>query len=181
MPSTLRTSFAFGLLIALLGCATRPHPIGNGRGKLHLMMDRDIAAVLLARCDAGLELTRAIALLKVGDEIAMLANTVRQHEESDRAAVEAWITRQSANPSIVGTMHETEIRTDHSAVIDQLRQTAASELDDHVLRVLISHDNEELEFIGSTPVKDKQLRKIVEEIWRRLTLEVKELSRPLPG
>lgn len=144
------------------------------------MADRDVAQILQAHCDGGIEVTRAIASLKVSADIAAVADSVRRNEERDRAAIASWIASQSGQPSAAGTTHESEIRKEHAAVVEQLRQTVGADLDEHVLRVLVSHHNEELELIGTTPVKDDNLRRIVDGIWRRLSDEVKLLSRRLP-
>jgi uncharacterized protein (DUF305 family) len=145
------------------------------------MVDRDVAEVLLAHCQAGIELTRAIASLKVSSEVAALAASVNRDEESDRAAILAWVATQQAQPSAVATIQGTETRTSHAAIVEQLRTTSPSHLDEHVMRVLLEHHNEELTVMNQTPAKDKSLRTIIEAIWRRLSDEVKTLSLRLPS
>lgn len=130
-----------------------------------------------------MELTRAIASLKVSSEVAGLAAAVNRNEERDRAAILSWVKTQQAEPFAPGKRHAAEAQTSHVAVVEQLRATPASHLDEHVLRVLLEHHNEELTVMNQTPVQDKNLRKIVEAIWRRLSDEVKTMSlrlRPAP-
>lgn len=167
-------------LVAILpGCAKRPH--FHGQVTLHLMADRDFAQILLAHCETGIDLAGAITSLKIDQDIAAIAERMRQNEEGDRAAILSWIANQSAQPSAVGDTHSAETRTSHAAVIQQLRLRNVEQLNEHVLRVLVSHYNEELAVIDRTPVQDKNLRRIVDSIQRRLSKEAKELTRRLPA
>ena len=163
----------------LCGCAARPRL--RGQVTLHLMADRDFAQILLAHCESGIELAGTIASLKVSTDIAALAATMRLNEENDRAAILSWIASQSAQPSAVGNTHGAETRTSHAVAIEQLRSTDVAHLNEHALRVLVSHHNEELTVIRITPVEDRNLRRTVEAIRRRLSDEVEALSRRLPG
>ena len=145
------------------------------------MADRDFAQILLAHCETGIELASTIASLKIDKDIAAIAELMRQNEEGDRTAILSWIANQSAQPSAVGDTHSAETRTSHAAVIQQLRSRNVEQLNEHVLRVLVSHYNEELAVIDRTPVQDKNLRRIVDSIRRRLSKEAKELTRRLPA
>ncbi len=169
---------ACGFAANLLACAKAPHL--HGQVTLRLMADRDFAQILLAHCESGIDLLGTIASLKVDNEIAAIGDVMRRNEEVDRAAILSWIASQSAQPSAVGHTGEADIRSSHAKVIEQLRSRTA-DLNEHALRVLVSHRNEELAEIGKTPVEDKDLRRIVDAIRRRLSTEVKELTRRLPA
>lgn len=169
---------ACGFAAILVGCAKGPHL--HGQVTLRLMADRDFAQILLAHCESGIELLGAIASLDVGKDIAAMTDVMRRAEEGDRAAILAWIASQSAQPSAVGQTGEADIRSSHAKVIEQLRSRNA-DLNEHALRLLVSHRNEELAEVGKTPVKDENLRRIVDAIRRRQSTEVKELTRRLPA
>ena len=162
-----------------VGCAKAPHL--HGQVTLRLMADRDFAQILLAHCESGIELLGAIAPLNIDKDIAATTGVMRRNEEGDRAAILSWIASQSAQPSAVGRIGEGEIKSSHARVIEQLRSRNADDLNGHVLRVLVTHRNEELAEIGKTPVKDRNLRRIVDSIRRRLAAEVKDLTRRLPA
>lgn len=162
----------------LTGCVKRPHL--HGEVTLHLMAERDFAQILLAHCESGIEVTTAIASLSVSKDVATIAESMRRSEEGDRAAILSWIASQSAQSGIVGTTHQADIKASHGVIAEQLRSTDAAHLDEHALRVLVSHHNDELAIIRKTPVEDKNLRKTVESIRRRLSDELKELTRRLP-
>lgn len=180
MGRRLSTSLlACGFAVILVGCAKGPHL--HGQVTLRLMADRDFAQILLAHCESGMELLGAIASLNVDKDIAAITDVMRRNEEGDRAAILSWIASQSAQPSAVGRTGEADIRSSHAKVIEQLRSRNDADLNEHVLRVLVSHRNEELAEIGKTSVEDKNLRRIVDGIRRRLSTEVKELSRRLPA
>ena len=168
-----------GLAAIVLGCAKGPHL--HGQVTLRLMADRDFAQILLAHCESGMDLLRAIASLNIDKEIAAIADVMRVNEEGDRAAILSWIASQSAQPTAVGRIGEADIRSSHAKVTEQLRSRTGAELNEYVLRVLVSHRNEELAEIGKTPVEDRNLRRIVDGIQRRLSTEVKELGRRLPA
>ena len=170
---------ACGLAAIVLGCAKGPHL--HGQVTLRLMADRDFAQILLAHCESGMELLRAIASLNIDKEIAAIAEVMRVNEEGDRAAILSWIASQSAQPTAVGRIGEADIRSSHAKVTEQLRSRTGADLNEYVLRVLVSHRNEELAEIGKTPVEDRNLRRIVDGIRRRLSTEVKELGRRLPA
>ena len=170
---------ACGLAAIVVGCAKGPHL--HGQVTLRLMADRDFAQILLAHCESGIELLRAIASLNVDKEIVAMTDVMRGNEEGDRAVILSWIASQSAQPSAVGRIGEADIRSSHAKVIEQLRSRNGADLNEHVLRVLVSHRNEELTEIGKTPVEDRNLRRIADGIRRRLSTEVKELSRRLPA
>jgi len=145
------------------------------------MADRDFAQLLLAHCEIGIELLGAIASLNVDKDIAATTDVMRRSEDGDRAAILSWIASQSAQASAVGRIGEADIKSSHAKVIEQLRARDVAQLNEYVLRVLVSHRNEELAEIGKTPVEDKNLRRIVDSIRRRLTAEVKDLTRRLPA
>lgn len=170
---------AFSFAVILSGCAKKPHL--HGQVTVRLMADRDFAQILLAHCESGIELLGAIASLSVDENIAATSAVMRRNEEGDRAAILSWIASQSAQPSAVGRIGEADIKSSHARVIEQLRSRTAGDLNQHVLRVLVTHRNEELAEIGKTPVKDKNLRRIVDSITRRLAAEVKDLTRQLPA
>ena len=169
---------ACGSAAILPGCAKAPHV--HGQVTVRLMADRDFAQILMAHCESGIELLGAIASLSVDKDIAATTAVMRRNEEGDRAAILSWIASQSAQPSAVGRIGEADIKSSYAKVIEQLRSRTATGLNEHVLRVLVSHRNEELAEIGKTPVKDKNLRRIVDSIRRRLAGEVKDLTRRLP-
>lgn len=169
---------ACGVATVLVGCARRPHL--HGQITLHLMADRDFAHILLAHFDVGIELANVIASLKVGNDVAALADTFRRNEENDRSALAAWIATQQAQPSAVGKTHVAESQASHATVIEQLRARSSEGLDAHVLRLLVSHHNEGLTFLRQTPVEDDNLQRIVDAVRRRLSNEVKLLSARLP-
>lgn len=171
-------TLAFGLAAIVAGCAKGPHL--HGQVTLRLMADRDFAQILLAHCQSGIELLEAIASLNVDKDIAAMTDVMRRAEEGDRAAILSWIASQSAQPTAVGRLGEADIKSGHAKVIEDLRSRNAADLNNHVLRVLLSHRNEELTEIGKTPVEDKNLRRIVDSIRRRLAAEVKDLTRRLP-
>ena len=170
---------ACGFAAIVLGCAKGPHL--HGQVTLRLMADRDFAQILLAHCESGIELLEAIASLNVDKDIAAMTDVMRRAEENDRAAIHSWIASQSAQPSAVGRIGEADIRSSHAKIIEQLRSRDVVQLNEHVLRLLTSHRNEELAEIGKTPVEDRDLRRIVDTIRRRLSTEVKELTRRLPA
>ena len=182
MPVRRRLSIlllACGFAAILPGCAKRPHL--HGQVTLRLMADRDFAQILLAHCESGIELLGAIASLNVDKDIAATTAVMRRNEESDRAAILSWIASQSAEPSAVGRIGEADIKSSHTKVVEQLRSRSGVDLNQYVLRVLVTHRNEELAEIGKTPVEDRNLRRIVDAIRRRLSTEVKELTRRLPA
>lgn len=160
------------------GCAKPPRL--RGQVTLRLMADRDFAQILLAHCESGIELMETIRSLNVDKDIAAVTEVMRRNEEGDRAAILSWIANQSAQPTAVGRIGETDIKSTHAKVIEQLRSRDSAQLNEHVLRVLVSHRNEELAEIGKTPVEDRNLRRIVDSIRRRLAVEVKDLARRLP-
>lgn len=166
-------------LAVLSGCAKRPHL--HGQVTLHLMADRDFAQILLAHCETGIELTQAIASMNVNKDVALIADAMRRSEESDRAAILSWIASQTAQSGAVGLTHQADIKASHAVIAEQLRSTNTEHLDEHVLRVLVSHHDDELAIIRKTPVKDKTLRKTVESIRRRLSDDLKLLTRWLPS
>lgn len=165
--------------IVLTVCATGPRPYGN-RGKLRLIAAPDFAAILVAHCEAGIELARAVEAMEVGNQIKQLAATLQQGEENDRDAILAWIKKQTSKPSQVGEIGAAEVRAEHVAAVEQLRKTVPAEMANHALRVLLSHVREELQFMNETPVEDEELRTIVNGIWRRLSDQAEDLSRRLP-
>lgn len=175
--STLLVACSFAGILS--GCAKAPHL--HGQVTVRLMADRDFAQILLAHCESGLELLAAIASLNIDKDIASTTDVMRRNEEGDRAAILSWIANQSAQPTAVGRIGEADIKSSHAKVIEQLRSRNAADLNEHVLRLLVSHRNEESAEIGKTPVKDKQLRRIVDSIQRRLAVELKELTRRLPA
>ena len=169
---------ACGVATLLVGCARRPHL--HGQITLRLIADRDFAHILLAHFDAGIELASAIASRQVGNDVAALVGTFRRNEETDRSALAAWIATQQAQPSAAGQTHVAESRSSHATVIEQLRARSAEGLDEHVLRLLVSHHNEGLTFLQQTPVEDDNLQRIVDTVRRRVSNEVKLLSARLP-
>ena len=169
---------ACGLTATLLGCAKRPHL--HGEITVRLMADRDFAEILLSHFDVGIELTGTVVSLNVGKEVAALAGEVRRSEENDRSAITSWIASQQAQLSAYGEKHAAESRASHAKVIEQLRATTGEHADEHVLRVLLSHHNEGLTFLRQTPVEDDNLETIVDAVRRRLSDEVRLLSRRLP-
>lgn len=171
--------FAFSFAAILSGCAKAPHL--HGQVTLRLMADRDFAQILLAHCESGIELLGAIASLNVDKDIAATTDVMRRNEEGDRTAILSWIASQTAQPSAVGRIGEADIKSSHTKVVEQLRSRNAADLNVHVLRLLVSHRNEELAEIGKTPVEDRNLRRIVDSIRRRLAAEVKDLTRRLPA
>jgi hypothetical protein len=158
-------------------CASGPRPLRNARGKLHLMSTRDFAQILLAHCEAGVELGRGIETSEVSPNLKQLGATLRVEEERDRSDVAAWIAKQSTQPSAVGDTHSAGIRAEHLAVVEQLRKASPATLNDYVLRVLDSHYREQLAFLEETPVEDDELQTLVDAIWRRLSVRLKELSQ----
>ena len=174
----LRAPLICTLISVLVGCAAGPHL--HGQVTLRLMADRDFAHILFAHFDAGIELASVIASLKVGNDVAALASTFHRNEETDRSALAAWIATQQSQPSAVGQTHVAESQASHATVIEQLRARSVEGLDEHVLRLLVSHHNEGLTFLRQTPVEDDNLQRIVDAVRRRLSDEVKQLSQRLP-
>ena len=174
-----RAPLVCSLIAVLVGCAAGPHL--HGQVTLRLMADRDFAHILLAHFDAGIELASVIASLKVGNEVAALVGTFRRNEETDRAALAAWVATQQAQPSAVGQTHVAESQASHATVLEQLRARSGEGLDDHVLRLLVSHHNEGLTFIRQTPVQDDDLQRIVDAVRHRLSEQMKLLARRLPS
>ena len=162
--------------IVASGCASGPRPLRNNSGTVHLVTTRDFAEILLTHCESGIRLGQAIESVEVGGDIKRLASTMRADEENDRSAIVAWIAKQSTKPSIIGESHADAIRTEHSAVVEQLLRTAPAALDEYTLRLLEAHVREQLTFLGDTPVEDKQLQSIVDAMWRRLLEQQKDLS-----
>lgn len=175
--STLLLACGFAAILA--ACAKGPHL--HGQVTLRLMADRDFAQILIAHCESGIELLETIASLNIDKDIAAIVDVMRRNEEGDRAAILSWIASQSAQPSAVGRIGEADIKSSHAKVIEQLRSRNGADLNEHVLRVLVSHRNEELAEIGKTPVEDRNLRRIVDAIRRQLSTEVEELTRRLPA
>jgi hypothetical protein len=116
----------------------------------------------------------------VGPDIKQLAQHVRAGEEEDRAAVQAWIQQQTVPLAEMGKIEAAAARREHQAAVEHLLQTVAAEQEDHALRVMLSHQREELALLDETPVEEKALRAIVKSIWQRLTLQVKDLEQQLP-
>ena len=160
------------------GCATRP--VKHNAGRLHLITAQDFAQILLAHCESGIQLSQGIESVDVNPELKRLASAMRVDEETDRPAILAWIAKQSTQPSVVGKIHSDEISSEHSRTVAQLRRTSAAELNRYALRVMETHLQEQLVFLRETPVEDKELRKIVDAIWRRTSLQLKELSQRPP-
>ena len=159
------------------GCATGPRRIENTGGKLHLITARDFAEILLAHCDSGIQLSRGIESAEVSADLKRLASSMRNDEENDRPAIVAWIAKQSTQPSAVGKVHSAEIGSEHSATVEVLRRTSPAELNRYALRVIETHYREQLTFLAETPVEDKELRKIVDAIWERISLQLKLMSQ----
>lgn len=145
------------------------------------MTAQDFAQILLAHCESGIELSQGIESVDVSPALKRLASTLRVDEENDRPALAAWIAKQTTPPSIVGKIHTDEISSEHSATVEQLRRTAGGELNRYAWRVMETHLREQLTFLRETPVEDKELRQIVDAIWRRTSLQLKELSQRPPS
>jgi hypothetical protein len=165
---------ALGCTVIVSGCATRP--VKHNAGKLHLVTAEDFAQILLAHCESGIQLGAGIESLDVSPEVKRLASRLRVDEENDRPTIVAWLAKQSKHPSVVGKIHSDEIGSEHSATVERLRRTSQPELNRYALRVMETHLREQLAFLRETPVEDKELRRIADAIWRRISLQLKELS-----
>ena len=163
----------------VFGCASRP--VKHNSGKVHIITAQDFAQILLAHCESGIQLSQGIESVDVSPELKRLASTLRIDEENDRPAIAAWIAKQAKSPSIVGKIHTDEIASGHSATVEQLRRASGAELNRYAWRVMETHLGEQLTFLRETPVEDKELRKIVDAIWRRTSLQLKELSQRQPS
>lgn len=181
MPTKARVVSAIVLLLSVIavGCATGP--VRHDGGRLHIVTPQDFAQILLARCESGIQLSQGIESVAVSPELKRLASTLRVDEENDRPAIAAWIAKQTKSPSIVGKIHTDEIASGHSATVEQLRRASGAELNGYAWRVMETHLREQLTFLRETPVEDKELRKIVDAIWRRTSLQLKELSQRQPS
>ena len=182
MPIKARVMTAIFVLLSSVvsGCATGPGRFKNNSGRLHLVTAEDFAQILLAHCESGIQLSQAIESLDVSPELKRLASTIGADERSDRPAILAWIAKQTTQPSAVGKIHSDEISSGHSSTVEQLRRTSSAGLNVYARRVLETHLREQIAFLRETPVEDKELRIIVDAIWQRISLQLKELSsRPL--
>jgi uncharacterized protein (DUF305 family) len=144
------------------------------------MFPSDFAEILVAHCDGGIELARAVESMDVGSEIKQLAQRVRAGEEQDRSTVQSWMQTQIVAPSQMAQIESADARKEHQAAVERLLQTVPSEKEDHALRVMLSHHREELALLEETPVEDKALRAVVKSIWQRLSIQVKDLEQRLP-
>lgn len=160
-------------------CAARA--VKHDGSKVHIVTAQDFAQILLAHCESGIQLSRAIETLDVSPELKRLAATLRVDEENDRPAIAVWIAKQTKQSSVVGKIHTDEISSEHSATTEQLRRTAPAELNRYAWRVMETHLREQLAFLRETPVEDQELRKIADAIWQRTLLQLKELSQRPPA
>ena len=183
MPNNVRLCVAIITLVSGIasGCATGPRRIENTGGKLHLVSPQDFAQILLAHCESGIQLSLGIESVDVSRDLKRLASSMRSDEESDRPTIVAWIAKHSAQPSTVAKIHSAEISSEHSATVELLRRTPAAELNGYALRVMETHYREQLAFLAETPVEDKELRKIVDAIWERISLQLKLMSQGAPA
>lgn len=173
---TVQTAIGLIGLLLVSGCASRPHPLAHRPGGLHLMADRDVAEILLAHCETGVELLRAIEISPIQPGTKTLISGARQDEERDVDEIRKWIDSQPATASAVGQTEAAEVRSQHSGAAMSQLEPVSEPADQYALRLLMGHQNEERDLILHTPVKDRALRKIVDVRSRRLDAQVKELS-----
>lgn len=140
------------------------------------MADRDVAEILLAHCETGVELLRAIEVSPIQPGTKTLISGARQDEERDVDEIRKWIDSQPATASAVGQTEAAEVRSQHSGAAMSQLEPVSEPADQYALRLLMGHQNEERDLILHTPVKDRALRKIVDVRSRRLDAQVKELS-----
>lgn len=167
------------LSVVATGCATRA--VKHNGSKVHIITSQDFAQILLAHCESGIQLSQGIESVAVSAELKRLASALRVDEENDRPAITGWIAKQTTQSSVVGKIHTDEIRSEHSATIEQLRRTAPAQLNRYAWRVIETHLREQLTFLRETRVEDKELRKIADAIWQRTSLQLKQLSERPPA
>jgi uncharacterized protein (DUF305 family) len=173
--ASLFTALMVVLLCAPTACAMRPFKHNGGR--VHFIAAQDFAQVLLAHCESGIQLAQGVESVDVSAELKGLAAAIRADEEQDRPAIAAWIARQTKQPSIVSKLEIDEIRSEHSATVEQLRRSPPTEVNRYARRVMETHLREQLTFLRETPAEDKELQTIADEIWRRTSLQLEKLAQ----
>jgi len=179
LKSRLLTAMLMVLPVIGSGCSTRA--VKHTGPRMHLVTAQDFAQILLAHCESGIQLGQSIESMDVSFELKRFAATMRVDEENDRPAIVAWLAKQSKQPSVVGKIHTDEISSAHSRTVEQMRQTLPAGLNQYAWRVMETHLREQLAFLRETPVDDKELRNIADAIWRRTSLQLKELSQRPPS
>ena len=165
--------------VPLVSCAKKSRVTSEGGVTLHLMPDRDVAEALLAHCEGAIALASAIESSAASPGLKSLAAAVRRGEQRDHEAITAWIKNQTGILSFGGEAHAREIRRAHEGVAEDFAAKTQPELDDFARRMMVGHYTEEVAEIRRTPARDKQLRQIADAMRRRMTDEIRKLSRPL--
>lgn len=174
---TVIVACAFAPLL-LVSCVKSPLLATEHGVTLHLLPDRDVAEVLLAHCEGAIALAQAIESSPVGPEVKSLAKVVADAEQRDYESIATWIKGQTDSLLFAGEIHAREIRTAHAGMAEQLAARKPPELDGYARRLLVAHYNEEVAEIRRTPAKDKTLRRIADEMRRRMTEQLRQLERP---
>ena len=169
------------LPLTLVGCLKGPPPATEAGVTLHLMLDRDVAEVLLAHCEGAIALATAIESSAASPDVKSVAAVVRAAEQRDLDTIILWIKNQSNALSNPGQAHAREIRTAHSRIAEEFTTRTQPELDDSARRMLVGHYTEEVNEIRRTPARDKALRQIADGMRRRMSDEIRKLSRPSSG
>ena len=168
------------LVISAVACGCSNRLVKHNGSRFHIITAQDFAQILLAHCESGIQLSQGIETVDVSPELKRLASTLRADEQNDRPTITAWIAKQTTQSSMVGKIRTDEIRSEHSATIEQLRRTAPPEVNRYAWRVIETHLREQLAFLRETPVEDKELRDIADAIWQRTSLQLKEWSQRPP-